>query len=412
MEWEQQFRDALLQAGQQLFGPLLQKRIDQIDAEFQPKGDQRRIGRRSLQLSTLFGEVSVARDYYLGRAGGHCPADAGLGLEGSATPALARLISRAAAQQPYGAASRDLREYGAIWVDERQIQRVVQRLAPAVDPWLAQLPASTQEVPVLYVSCDGTGTPMRREELEGRPGKQADGSSKTREVKLGAVFTQHVVDEDGHPLRDYESTSYVATYESSQEFSLLLRAEARRRGVGKAQQVVFLSDGAVWAEDLARDCFHGCVSILDLYHACERINELVGALDKSKAKARAEQWKGWLLEDGVDRVIAQARKLQGQGAEDPDTVEEHLGFLDRHRGRMLYGTYRKNGWFIGSGVIEAGCRTVVGKRLKQSGMFWSVHGATCVLNLRTLLLSQRFDAFLKDRIAASSASNDSLSLVA
>ncbi len=391
---------------------MLQKRIDQIDAEFQPKADQRRIGRRSLQLSNLFGEVSVVRDYYLGQDGGYCPADAGLGLEGSATPALARLISRAAAQQPYGAASRDLREYGAICVDERQIQRVVQRLAPAVDPWLAQLPASTQEVPVLYVSCDGTGTPMRREELEGRPGKQADGSSKTREVKLGAVFTQHVVDEDGHPLRDYESTSYVATYESSQEFSLLLRAEARRRGVGKAQQVVFLSDGAAWAEDLAQDCFHGCVSILDFYHACERINELAGGLDKAKAKSRAEQWKDWLLEDGVDRVIAQARQLQGQGAEDPDTVEDQLGFLDRHRGRMLYGTYRKNGWFIGSGVIEAGCRTVVGKRLKQSGMFWSVEGATCVLNLRTLLLSQRFDAFWKDRITASSASNDSLSFVA
>ena len=226
------------------------------------------------------------------------------------------------------------------------------------------------------------------------------------------VFTQHVVDDDGHPLRDHESTSYVATYESSQEFALLLRAEARRRGVGKAQQVVFLSDGAAWAEDLAKDCFHGCVSILDLYHVCERINELAGALDKAKAKARAEQWKGWLLEDGVDRVIARARQLQGQGPDDPDKVEEHLGFLDRHRGRMLYGTYRKNGWFIGSGVIEAGCRTVVGKRLKQSGMFWSVEGATCVLNLRTLLLSQRFDSFWKDRIATRSASNDSLSFVA
>lgn len=388
---------------------MLQKRIDQIDAEFQPKTDQRRIGRRPLQLSTLFGEVSVARDYYLGRQGGHCPADAGLGLEGSATPALARLISRAAAQQSYGAASRDLREYGAICVDERQIQRVVQRLAPAVDPWLAQLPASTQEVPVLYVSCDGTGTPMRREELEGRRGKQTDGSSKTREVKLGAIFTQHVVDEDGHPLRDHQSTSYVASYQSSHEFSLLLREEARRRGVGKAQQVVFLSDGAAWAEDIAPGCFNGCVSILDFYHACERINALAGALDEAKAKARAEQWKGWLLEDGVDRVIARASKLQDLGPEDPDRVEEHLGFLERHRGRMLYGTYRKSGWFIGSGVVEAGCRTVVGKRLKQSGMFWSVEGATCVLNLRTLLLSQRFDAFWKDRINARSTSNDPIS---
>ena len=191
-----------------------------------------------------------------------------------------------------------------------------------------------------------------------------------------------------------------------------LRAEARRRGVGKAQQVVFLSDGAAWAEDLAQDCFCGCVSILDFYHACERINELAEALDAAKAKDRGTQWKQWLLEDGVDRVIARAKTLQAQGSADPSRVEEHLGFLQRHRGRMNYGTYRRMGWFIGSGVVEAGCRTVVGKRLKQSGMFWSVTGATSVLDLRTLLLSQRFDSFWKDRIANRSAANEPLALAA
>jgi hypothetical protein len=79
---------------------------------------------------------------------------------------------------------------------------------------------------------------------------------------------------------------------------------------------------------------------------------------------------------------------------------------------MLYGTYRKKGWFIGSGVIEAGCKTVVGKRLKQSGMFWSETGATCILNFRTLLLSERFDAFWRDRQNQSSARNDVLALPA
>lgn len=412
LEWEQAFREAVLLAGCQLFGPLLQKRIDQIDAQFQPKPEQRFIGRRPLEVSTLFGSVHVERDYYLSPEAGHCPADAGLGLEGSATPALARLMSRAAAQQAFGAASRDLAEYGALRVDERQIQRVVQQIAPEVEPWLAQLPSAQQAVPVLYVSCDGTGTPMRKEELSGRKGKQADGSSKTREVKLGAVFTQHGVDEQGHPLRDHESTSYIASYASSGEFSLLLRAEARRRGVALAQQVVFLSDGALWAEDIAPGCFAGCVSILDFYHACERLHQLAVALDPSGAKKRASRWKRWLLKDRVAKVIREGRELQAQGAQSPEVVEDQLGFLQRHQHRMAYGTYRKHGWFIGSGVVEAGCRTVVGKRLKQSGMFWSEHGATCVLNFRTLLLSQRFDAFWSDRISTHAARNDTLPLAA
>ena len=391
---------------------MLQKRIDQIDSQFQPRPDQQFIARRAIAVSTLFGQVRVERDYLLGKDGGHCPADAGLGLEGSATPALARLVTRAAAQQPYGAASRDLAEYGAIRMDERQIQRVVQRIAPAVEPWLAQQPPALEAVPILYVSCDGTGTPMRKQELAGRKGKQPDGTSKTREVKLGAVFTQHVVDSEGHPLRDHESTSYVASYASAGEFSLLLRHEARRRGVGRAARVIFLSDGAAWAEDLASDCFAGCVSILDFYHASERLHELAAALDPAKAKARVGQWTRWLLQDRVDKIIAQGCQLQTQGAKDPDGAQEQLGFLERHKQRMFYGTYRSQGWFIGSGVVEAGCRTVVGKRLKQSGMFWSEEGATCVLNFRTLLLSQRFDAFWTDRINTRAAQNDTLCLTA
>lgn len=399
-------------AGRNVFGPLLQERIDQIDGQFQPKGNQHWIGRRPLEISTLFGEVRVQRDYYLGPQGGHCPSDAALGLEGSATPALARLISRAAAQQPYGAASRDLEAYGGIQVDERQIQRVVQRIAPAIEPWLAGLPESDQSVPVLYVSCDGTGTPMRRDQLVGRKGKQPDGSAKTREVKLGAIFTQHRSDADGHPVRDHQSTSYIASYAPSAEFSLLLRAEARRRGVGAAAQVIFLSDGAAWAEDLAEQCFSGSVSILDFYHASQRLHQLSTALGGPEAQKRIGRWKRLLLTDRILTVIAEGRKLQSQGSEDPDSVEEHLGFLERHQQRMRYQTYRKRGWFVGSGVVEAGCKNVVGKRLKQSGMFWSEPGATCVLHFRTLLLSGRFDAFWTDRINAHSAHNDTLALSA
>lgn len=327
LQMETLFRQLLLQAGLKIFGPLLQQRVDQIDAAYQAKPQSRRHGRRSLEVSTLFGQVTVLRDYYHGPDGGHCPADALLGLEGSTTPALARLVCRAAAQQPDGAASRDLAEYGSIQVEERQIQRVVQQIGPACEPWLASLPSTAKAVPILYVTCDGTGAPTRKKELQGRKGRQEDGSAKTREVKLGAVFTQHKVD----------------------------------------------------------------VSSAD--------------------KPLASRWIKLLLKDQVAKFITQAKELQGAMSESTDP-DDNLGFLERHQHRMKYGSYRKKGWFIGSGVIEAGCKNVVGKRLKQSGMFCSEFGATCVLNFRTLLLSQRFDAFWKHRHNVHAAKNDCLPLAA
>jgi hypothetical protein len=414
LELEREFRAALLCAGAPVFTQLLQGRIDRIDAEYQAQVSQVRMGRRSAGVETLFGEVVIQRDYYhdAHRQEGHCPADAALGLEGLYTPALARLMCRAAAEQPYQEGSRDLAEYGGIEVNQRQIQRLVLRIGPDVPPWLKEHTGSPKAVPVMYISCDGTGTPMRQAELAGRKGKQPDGTAKTREVKLGAVFTQHTRDEEGRPIRDHQSTTYVGGFENAQDFALVLRQEGIRRGVGKAEQVVFLSDGAAWTEELQRQNFARAVSILDFYHAAERVHALAKAIDPEEgaAKKRASKWIRSLLKDKVSEVIEQARALLPSNPEKQKAATEQINFLDAHQARMRYGTYRKKGWFIGSGVIEAGCKTVVGKRLKQSGMFWSQPGASSVLQFRTILLSDRFDAFWTDRQNTAAARNDALAL--
>jgi hypothetical protein len=119
-------------------------------------------------------------------------------------------------------------------------------------------------IPIMYAEVDGTGVPMVTAGLEGRKGKQPDGSAKTREVKLGSVFTQTQCDEEGNPMRDYQSTTYVGSFESAQEFGARVRAEAFRRGMGRAEQVVFLGDGAAWVWELARVNFPDALQILDL----------------------------------------------------------------------------------------------------------------------------------------------------
>lgn len=126
----------------------------------------------------------------------------------------------------------------------------------------------------LYLELDGTGIPMRKADLAGRPGRQADGSARTREAKLGSVFTQQGVDADGHPLRDPESTTYVGTLGDADEIARLLRAEIQRRGGGSGVRMVAIADGAPWIWERFRQIAPDAVMILDFYHAGEHLTRL------------------------------------------------------------------------------------------------------------------------------------------
>jgi hypothetical protein len=409
-------RTALFKPAQALMGCLLQQAADRIDAAYQPKPGERRKGRETIQGQCLFGSFSLTRDYYYhpGKHQGHYPADAALGLEVSYTPALARLMCLEGADEPgYEKAQRHLAETGGIEVSARQIQRVVQRVGQAAQTWQErEAPAEPSAAPILYASGDGTGLPMRRQELAGRKGKQPDGTAKTRQVYLGCIFTQHGTDEKGHPVRDYESTTYVSSFKSIAEFGPCLRQEALRRGMGRAGQVVLLIDGAPGLENMGKDCFKDAVQIVDFYHALEHAGRVLDALlgkNHPDHKAQQGRWAKRLLKDKVQSLIKETR--QGcLGQPQAQAVEQELGYFERNVQRMQYGSFRAAGYFIGSGVVEAGCKTVIGARCKQSGMFWSLPGAENVLALRCIHSSRRLDQFWKHRLNQHAKGNDALSL--
>jgi len=310
LTFELGFRDLVFQSAGKLLQPVVQALVDQFDTSFQPGPRQRWVERRHLEITGLFGAIHLFRDYYWDGQRGHCPADAALALEGAYTPALSRMMYRAAAKNSYAEASADLFEYAGVKVCDRQIQRLVQAVAPAVEPWLRTV-QEQGEVALMYVSGDGTGVPMRKEELEGRKGKQADGSAKTREAKLGCVFLQTEVDAEGHPVRKEASTSYVGSLEGALEFGLLLRQEAQRRGMAKATKVIFVGDGAAWVWELARVNFPGAILILDFYHALQHVHGLVEALcgkESAEAKKRIQRWKGWLLKNKTAEIKTSASR--------------------------------------------------------------------------------------------------------
>jgi hypothetical protein len=259
-------------------------------------------------------------------------------------------------------------------------------------------------IPILYVEMDGTGIPVVCKESEGRAGKQDGQPPHTREAKLGCVFTQTWVDEEGYPLRDEASTSYVGAIESCDEFGHRLYAEAWRRGWARAEKKVVLGDGADWIWNQAELHFPEATQIVDLYHAREHLWSLAAKLYGHGSPAQ----KRWVLvrKDKLDegKIESLVGSLRSVAASHPALAEDiftEANYFENNKERMRYPKFRKQGFFVGSGVIEAGCKTVLG-RLKQSGMFWTVRGANAIIALRCCQLSGKFEDYWESRRAGSS----------
>jgi len=415
-------RTAIFKPATALVAFLLQAAADQIDAAYQPKLGEQRKGRERITVDGIFGSFVLERDYFYhpGKGLGHYPADAALGIEGGKTPALLRLVCLEGADEAsYQKAEEHLRETGGIVISGRQIQRLVQQVGAGAQQWqqresLKPLP-ECKPAPILYISADATGLPMRKEELEGRKGKQPDGSAKTRSAYLGCVFTQHHRDEKGRPVRDHESTTYVSGMNGVEEFGPMLRQDAIRRNMSQAGKVVLLMDGAPGLENMGRLNFPDATQIVDFWHGVDHAGKVVEALLGSKEhpeyQARRSRWVRRLLGNGVENLIKETRK-ECIGKAQEEAVEKQLAYFVHNVARMQYRTFRRQGFFIGSGVVEAGCKTVIGTRCKQSGMFWGRPGAENVLALRCLSASRRLNAFWKDRLNAQAARNDCLAIAA
>lgn len=394
---------ALMRDGCKILEAFFQQHVPECSQ--QRKAGERHYRKRHLQVHCVLGNFSLWRDYFYDGKQGRAPLDDQLGLQEGITPGLQRLMSRAAAiSGSFEAASADLKAYSRLDITGRSIQRMAAQIGPDVQAWLQKRePPKPDPAPaVMYVSYDGTGVPTTKSETKDRKGKQPDGSSKTREVKLGCVFTQLRTIEGEPPDRDPDSTTYVSSFEESVNFGGIIRKEAMLRGMAFARKVVVLGDGAQWIWELARVNFPGAVWILDLYHAFEHLNSIAALLypGESPNSGHAKVWRTWLKEDKIDDFIKVVSKLATANPAKKDQILKALNYFINNRDRMLYATFRKAGYFVGSGVVEAGCKTVVGKRAKQSGMFWHVKGAQNVLSIRCAVLGNLFDDYWEFKNAA------------
>jgi len=367
-------------------------------------------GRRGKRLLTTLGRVNFARSFYQCQpcAQGRFPDDERLDIvQTTYSPGVRRLMARAGSQSQFEQAAEDLRCYAGLTVEAREVERVAEEVGRQVEQWRAAeqkrilqaahtpVPAPTSDVK-FYISFDGTGVPMRKSELGGRRGKQADGSARTRDAKLGCVFTQVGLDRECYPQRDPHSTTYVGAIESSEVFGWHIYAEALRRGLEQAQTVIVLTDGARYNHTIVQTHFPGAVHIVDLFHAYEHLTTLAQILWGQEAKP-PKGWRDRLEAGDIDRLVRQAGQHLPTSALSKKAMLQQLRYFEKNASQMCYADYREKKFFVGSGVVEAGCRTVIGERLKQSGMRWSVRGANAIIALRCCILSGRFEDFWASR---------------
>jgi len=359
-------------------------------------------------IDTVIGPVELNRAWYHCAACGHglAPKDGELGVAGvSLSPGLAKMNARAAAALPFAPARRLLAELAGVELTVKRTERSAEASGTAAASAVAAqadaicsgrvvpLPPSGPAPDKLYLAVDGTGVPVVAREAEGRAGKAADGKARTREAKLACLFTQTTLDDDGRPVRDPASTTYLATFEPAARFGQLLDAEARRRGAGHIRQLTVLGDGAVWIWNIASELFPQATQIVDLYHAREHLHDLANLAARLLAGHR-DDWLAARLEEldagDIQAILAAGRDLRFTGSLAAER-DKALAYFKHNAHRMRYQHFRDLGLFVGSGVVEAGCKSIIGQRLKLSGMHWTINGATGIATLRCHDASDRWD---------------------
>jgi len=374
---------------------------------------------RSKSVLTAVGRVEVSRPYYLCQNchAGQFPADVELDIENTEfSPGVRRMQAVVGQEMSFDHGRQQMKLLADLDVTTKAVQRIAEAIGENVAAREREeiqravqldLPIVVGEpIPILYVQMDGTGVPVVKKETIGRQGKTEGQPSHTREAKLGCVYTQTHYDADGYPIRDPDSTTYTGAIETAEEFGKRIYLEAWKRGWSRAEKKVVIGDGAEWIWNLADLHFPGAVQIVDLYHARQHLWELARKLfplDEANQKAWMKVHQKRLLDKGkIEKLVVALRSLSSDSPAVQEKIRIEADYFEKNAERMRYPKFRRQHLFVGSGVIEAGCKTVIGSRLKQSGMFWTVPCANAILALRCSCINDRFEDYWERRCAARS----------
>jgi hypothetical protein len=369
---------------------------------------------RSRPVVTVLGPMELRRPWYLCAQcrEGQFPADTDLDIEKTdLSPGVRRMLAVVGQAAPFDHGREQMKLLAGLEVTTKAVERTAEAIGEDIGAReQAQIQRAVQldlpvvlgePIPILYVQMDGTGVPVTKADrgegkVEGQP-------AHTREVKLGCVFTQTTWDQEGYATRDPDSTTYTGAIEIAAQFGRRIYLEAWNRGWNHAEKKVVMGDGAEWIWNIAEEHFPGAIQIVDLFHARQHLWDLARLLYPGE-DTRQKQWilrhQPKLDEGKIEKLVRFLRSIDAGSQELAEKIRKDADYFEKNAARMRYPEFRRQHLFVGSGVIEAGCKTVIGSRLKQSGMFWTVRGANAIIALRCCHLNGRMEDYWEGRRAS------------
>lgn len=290
----------------------------------------------------------------------------------------------------------DLEKYLGIEVSRSQTERVTKHYANLVaqteaerstlqasqEATVKDLGADLQQQGHVYAMLDGAMLPTR----------EGAGGNAWKEVKVGRIFSQeslYELDKHHNWIKDSIYSAHLGSYNN-----FLLKFEPLTDLLAPlGKRLVFIADGATWIWRWIEESYPQATQILDYYHAVEHLAKFAKLHFKSEEQRKKwlEKQKSALLNDEVKQVIKKLKTLHPKGKTAQAEQENLLNYLQKNERRMLYKTYKEMGYKIGSGAIESAHRTVIQKRLKQSGQRWTMAGAQNIIDLRLMNMNGQWN---------------------
>jgi hypothetical protein len=355
-------------------------------------------GFEEIGVVTQMGTVTLPRRYYVCDYGhgGYAPFDRLLGLHNHASKGIQDWICYTAAKEAFAGAAETVAVFSDVALSHATVQEIAEWHGQQLDVAQKALtervfdfsarPPEPAGPDTLYVEADGAFVPKRAKDT-------------WSECRVGVIFEVEGQEEDRRPV----NVSYVAAVGPLEDFGPLLYAKAYMRGADTARKLVFLADGAPGLWNLADEHFPHAVHILDFYHASEHIHSarlLRWSDSDEEGKAWATVQARRLKAGAWDNFVDGFDDLHPKGILQCDDWKKALAYFQKRRDHMHYDRYLAMGLYIGSGMVESGCKLVVTQRMKLVGAHWGDPGAHYMVNLRADFLNGAFRPAWIARLAA------------
>jgi hypothetical protein len=411
--FELAFREALRQIGAEALGIFLSDLQATPESEIACEcGGRLRYQRmRPAVTTTVFGKVTYRRAYYAGCSCGQGIAllDKTYGLEaGGISSGLGQLMALAGIAFSFEESEQWLKEFLLFEVSENSIRSETQKMgllqqqdevadiqnSQNENALQARLREEKQIPKRLYGSIDAAKV---RIEPRARKGKPVPEHEDWRDLKVGCWYQADAVSVSRQSSRQRQKAQREGTvFRTTQHkyycdilhvdpFGKLVWATGCQVTADLAAELVFVCDGAAWIWDLVEHYYPHAIQIVDWYHAEDRLKRLADAIFASSAQR--QEWLAQVVESlwqgQVEEVILTCKRLASKQEE----ARQALTYFSNNRQRMRYDVFRAQGYLIGSGTIESGCKQIVTQRLKRAGAQWIVEGAVLTAKARAAWLS-------------------------